>query len=90
MLMIGGLPLHEIIIPIISWTLIITQYLLLIYEGAFRNAFQLLSNHSHSNPLEEREEREERLFPYQFFSITRIGWVQQSHLTGQAAANTTR
>jgi hypothetical protein len=30
------------------------------------------------------------MYPYYFFSLTRKNWVKKNHLTGQAAANSTR
>jgi hypothetical protein len=74
---VWGLPLYEIVIPVVSWTLISLQYLYLFYRGAFRNAFQsLLPIPPHS--------------PFLFFSKARRGWVVQNYLTGQATANSTR
>jgi hypothetical protein len=70
-----GLPLHEIIIPIVAWSLIIAHYIYMIYKGSFRQS---------------NENESAGLHPYSFFTSVRDGWVSQNHLTGQAAANTTR
>lgn len=77
---IWGLSSHEIIIPIISWSLIAMQYLYLFCRGAFRNAFDMLRS----------KESKEIHYPFLFFSKARKGWVVQNYLTGQASANSTR
>lgn len=71
-----ALSYEEIIAPIIAWSLIIGQYGYLWQSGAFSKHLKL----EHDSPL----------FPYYFFAKVREGWVLQNHLTGQAAANTTR
>lgn len=82
-----GLPIHEIIIPIISFTLISLQYLYLIYVGAYNTSFQHNSNYNLNKHINSTHKR---IYPYHFFSIARVGWVVQNYLTGQAAANSTR
>lgn len=77
---IWGLASHEIIIPIISWTLIALQYLYLVQRGAFANAFDKLLSQQ-PKPVH---------YPFVFFSKARQGWVVQNFLTGQASANSTR
>ena len=74
---IWGLPSHEIIIPIICWTLFLLQYLYLFLRGAFTNAFD--------DPNVTAAD-----YPFLFFSKARRGWVTQNFLTGQASANSTR
>jgi hypothetical protein len=78
--MSGELGTEEIVIPIIAWTLICGQYVYLWHIGAFAKHLK-----SSQGDLDHQ-----RLFSYTFFSQCREGWVQQNHLTGQAAANTTR
>jgi hypothetical protein len=80
-----GLPIHEIIIPILCWTLFIFQYLYLFSRGAFTNAFENILT-----PGAPTQPKTAAHFPFLFFSKARKGWVTQNFLTGQASANSTR
>ena len=71
---------EEIVAPSIAWVLIIGQYAYLWRSGAFSKHLKLGSEISVDS----------QLYPYYFFAKVREGWVLQNHLTGQAAANTTR
>jgi hypothetical protein len=76
----GELQIEEIIIPVIAWSLICGQYVYLWRIGAFQKQLK-----SSQGDLDAG-----RYFSYSFFAQCREGWVAQNHLTGQAAANSTR
>jgi hypothetical protein len=81
-----GLPIYEIIIPIICWTIFLLQYLYLYLRGAFTNSFQSILSQGTATPQPQTAAQ----FPFLFFSKARQGWVTQNFLTGQASANSTR
>lgn len=67
------LPMEEIVVPIIIFSAIISQYIYAILSGTY-------------GPTLGRNPRNAIIF----FKMMREGWVQQNHMTGQAAVNTTR
>ena len=69
-----GLPYYEILIPCIAWLIIFLHQVWLVKSHVF-------SHHYAAN---------EATSVYSFFAQIRVGWVKQNHLTGQAAANSTR
>jgi hypothetical protein len=73
----NSLPAHEIAIPTIVWAIIISFYLYELRKGVF------IRKDNNNNGDKE-------FFSLSFFAKIREGWVIQNHLTGQAAANTTR
>ena len=68
------LPWYEIVMPIIVWSFIFLHHLWLVKNHVFSPNYAAYEAPS----------------VYSFFAQTRIGWVKQNHLTGQAAANSTR
>lgn len=69
-----GLPIYEVLIPVLVWGVVIVHHLWMVRSHVFS-----LKQHAKSAPS-----------VYSFFAQTRIGWVEQNHLTGQASANSTR
>ncbi len=69
-----GLPIHEILIPTISWVIIIVHHLWLVHNQTFS----------------EDQHIKEAPSVFSFFAQARVGWVSRNHLTGQASANSTR
>jgi hypothetical protein len=69
-----GLPFYETLIPVIVWILVIGHH------------FWMLRNHVFS----PNQHAKTAPSVYSFFAQTRVGWVKQNHLTGQASANSTR
>jgi len=70
-----GLPVYEIIIPCAVWIVIVGHHLWLVKK---HHIFSLKYTADVAPSV------------YSFFSQMRTGWVKQNHLTGQAAANSTR
>jgi hypothetical protein len=69
-----GLPIYETLIPVLVWIIIFSHHIYLVRNHLFSLHFTARDNPS----------------AYSFFAQMRMGWVKQNHLTGQAAANSTR
>lgn len=69
-----GLPYYEILIPCIAWLIIFLHQIWLVKSHVFSHRYAA----------------NEATSVYSFFAQIRVGWVKQNHLTGQAAANSTR
>lgn len=69
------LPWYEITIPVVAWFVLSLHHLWLVRV-----------NHVFSPNYSANEAPS----VYSFFAQIRVGWIQQNHLTGQAAANSTR
>jgi hypothetical protein len=69
-----NIPINEIIISCSCWSVIILYYLVQLRQGVYSKVLS----------------KENKYHPVVFFAHMRQGWVIQNHLTGQAAANTTR
>lgn len=68
------LPWYEIMIPVTVWCFIFLHQIWLVKSHVFS------PNYAASDAPSV----------YSFFAQTRVGWVKQNHLTGQASANSTR
>lgn len=69
-----GLPLYEFLIPLLVWLFVVLHHVYLVKRHVFSLSL----------------EGNEKPSVYTFFAQVRVGWVKQNHLTGQAAANSTR
>jgi hypothetical protein len=69
-----GLPVYETLVPICVWGTILIHHAWMLQGDIFS-----LNQHIGGTAS-----------VYSFFAQTRIGWVKQNHLTGQASANSTR
>lgn len=69
-----GLPIYETLIPILVWAVVGAHHMWMVKAHFFS-----VKQHAKTAPS-----------VYSFFAQTRVNWVKQNHLTGQAAANSTR
>lgn len=69
-----GLPYYEILIPVLVWAIALIHHIWMLRRHVFSS-----KQHAKTAPS-----------VFSFFAQTRIGWVKQNHLTGQASANSTR
>lgn len=76
---IVGIDRHDVIIPIIVWSIILVYYF---YQLWRRSQYKNISFHDVS--------KEGFMHYTSYFYQMRGGWVRRNHLTGQSAANSTR
>ena len=78
---VGGLPLVDIIFPIISWTIIIAYYVYQFYRRRTYKNMQV-----DPTAVNDPDFR----YAHNYFYHMRAGWVRRNKLTGQGSANSTR
>jgi hypothetical protein len=78
---VGGLPLLDILFPVIAWTIIVGYY---VYQ--FNRRHQYKNMHEDPTVVSHPEFR----YSHNYFYHMRAGWVRRNKLTGQATANSTR
>lgn len=78
---INGIPLIDIVLPVIGWVILLGYY---VYQFTRRARYKNISLHDNATDVEGF-----KYYPTYFYQM-RGGWVRKNFLTGQGSANSTR